>query len=239
MESLRLVVADDHDIVRRGLRDLVEQQAGWKVVAEAANGKEAVEKVLRTQPDVAVLDIQMPILNGLEAAKQIVKNGSRTGILILTIHDADTMIKEMLDAGVRGYVLKSDAARDLVTAVEALHHGKTFFTSKVAEMVLDGYLKTVKVPADADSSASRLTLRQRELLKLLAEGKTTNEIAAALRMSVKTAETHRNNIMKRLNCHSTAELVRYAVHNKIVEVERIARFDCVHIPCRTDGTGGR
>jgi DNA-binding NarL/FixJ family response regulator len=217
MEYLRLVLADDHEIVRRGLRDLLEQRVGWKVVAEAADGKEAVEKVLKTQPDVAILDVQMPIVNGLEATKRIVESGSKTRILILTIHDSDTMVREMLDAGVRGYVLKSDAARDLILAVEALRHNETFFTSEVGEMVLDGYLKTIKTPADAEPSASRLTPRQREILRLLAEGKTTKEVAAALWMSVKTAETHRNNIMKRLNCHSTAELVRYAVHNKIVE----------------------
>jgi DNA-binding NarL/FixJ family response regulator len=217
MESLRLVLADDHEIVRRGLRNLLEQQVGWKVVAEAADGKDAVEKVLETQPDVAILDVQMPIVNGLEAAKQIVKSGSKTRILILTIHDSDTMVREMLDAGVRGYVLKSDAARDLVLAVEALRHNKTFFTSEIGQTVLDGYLKTVEASADGECSASRLTPRQRELLKLLAEGKTSKEVAAALGMSVKTAETHRNNIMKRLNCHSTADMIRYAVHNKIVE----------------------
>jgi DNA-binding NarL/FixJ family response regulator len=217
MEYLRLVLADDHEIVRRGLRDLLEQRVGWKVVAEAADGKEAVEKVLKIQPDVAVLDVQMPVVNGLEATKQIVESGSKTRILILTIHDSDAMVSEMLDAGVRGYVLKSDAAHDLVSAVEALRQNKTFFTSKVEEMVFDGYLKTDKVAMHAESSASRLTSRQRELLRLLAEGKSSKEIAAALRMSVKTAETHRSNIMKRLNCHSTAELVRYAVHNKIVK----------------------
>ena len=216
--DLRLVVADDHDIVRRGLRDLLEQQAGWKVVAEAANGNEAVEKVLKMQPDVAVLDIQMPVVNGLEAAKQIVKSSSKTRILILTIHDSDTLIKEMLDAGVTGYVLKSDAVRDLVVAVEALHHGKTFFTFKVAEMVLDGYLKTMKKPADVEASATRLTPRHRDVLKLLAEGKTNSEAAAALGMSVKTAETRRAALMRRLNCHSISDLVRYAVRNKIIEV---------------------
>jgi DNA-binding NarL/FixJ family response regulator len=216
--ELRLVVADDHDIVRRGLRDLLEQQVGWKVVAEAANGKEAVERVLRTQPDVAVLDVQMPFVNGLEAAKQIVRSGSKTRILILTIHDADTMIKEMLDAGVAGYVLKSDAARDLVVAVEALHHGKTFFTSKIAEMILNGYLKKRKNPTETESGASRITPRQREILKLLAEGKANRDIALALGMSVKTVETHRAALMRRLNCHSISDLVRYAVRNKIIEV---------------------
>jgi DNA-binding NarL/FixJ family response regulator len=217
MEPLRIVLADDHAIVRQGLRSLLEQQPGWKVVGEAVTGKEAVTKVREIRPDVAILDISMPSLNGLEAARQIVESGSKTRILILTIHDSDAMIKEMLDAGVKGYVLKSDAARDLVLAVEALHNNKTFFTSKVAEMVLDGYLKKVKTPTETEPAASRITPRQREIVKLLAEGKTSKEVAVALGMSVKTAETHRANIMKRLNCHSISELVRYALRNQIID----------------------
>jgi DNA-binding NarL/FixJ family response regulator len=198
MESLRIVLADDHAIVRQGLRSLLEQQPGWKVVAEAVTGNEAVIKVGEFKPDVAILDISMPSL------------------LILTIHDSDTMIKEMLDAGVRGYVLKSDAASDLVVAVEALQHNKTFFTSKVAEMVLDGYLMRVNNSAETEPAASRLTSRQREIVKLLAEGKTSDEVATTLGLSLKTAETHRSNIMKRLNCHSIGELVRYALRNQII-----------------------
>jgi DNA-binding NarL/FixJ family response regulator len=149
--------------VRQGLRSLLELQPGWKVVAETATGKDAVTKVRELNPDVAILDISMPSLNGLEAARQIVEGGSKTRILILTIHDSDAMIKEMLDIGVRGYVLKSDAARDLVVAVEALQRNQTFFTSKVAEMVLDGYLKSVKNPTEMEPAASRITSRQREI----------------------------------------------------------------------------
>jgi DNA-binding NarL/FixJ family response regulator len=216
--ELRLVVADDHDIVRGGLRDLLEEHVGWKVVAEAATGTDAVTKVREFSPDVAIFDISMPSLNGLEAARRIIQSGSKTRILILTLYDSDTMIKEMLDAGVRGYVLKSDAARDLFVAVEALQHGRTFFTSKVAEMVLDGYLKTMKKPTGVEASASRLTPRQRGVLKLLAEGKTNSEAAAALGMSISTAETHRAALMRRLNCHSITDLVRYAIRNKIIEV---------------------
>jgi DNA-binding NarL/FixJ family response regulator len=219
METLRIVLADDHAVVRYGLRSLLEQQAGWRVVGEAATGEEAVTKVREFKPDVAILDISMPSLNGLEAARQIVEGGSKTRILILTIYDSDAMIKEMLDAGVKGYVLKSDATRNLVVAVEALQHNKTYFTSKVAEMVLDGYLKKVKNPAatePAEPVASRVTSRQREILKLLAEGKSSKEVAGALGMSVKTVETHRSNIMKRLNCHSLSELVRYALRNQII-----------------------
>lgn len=218
MGSLRIVVADDHGVVRRGLRDLLEHQVGWKVVEEAVDGKEAVDKILKTEPDVAILDFQMPVLDGLAAAKQIAKRGSKTRILLLTLHESDALVREMLDAGVRGYVLKSDAARDLVSAVEALRCKRTFFSARIQEMVLDGYLKREKKSAGMESSASRLTPRQREVLKLFAEGKTSGEAAAALGMSIKTAETHRAAIMSRLNCHSISDLVRYAIRNGIIEV---------------------
>lgn len=217
MAPLRLVLADDHDLVRRGLQELLERQPGWKVIAEAKDGKQAIKMVLETKPDVTVLDFQMPSLDGLEAAREIIKSGSKTRILILTMHESDALIRAMLDAGVRGYVLKSDASRDLVTAVEALSYNKTFFTSSVAQIILDGYLKPDRQAGGEEFPASRLTPRQREIVKLLAEGKSTKEVAAALGLSLKTAETHRSNIMERLNYHSVSELVRYAVRNQIIE----------------------
>jgi DNA-binding NarL/FixJ family response regulator len=217
MESLRLVLADDHDLLRRGLRNLLEAQFGWKVVAEAANGREAVEKVVENEPDVTLLDIQMPVLSGLEATREIVKRGSKTRILILTIHESDSLIRGILDAGARGYVLKSDASRDLVSAVDAVRYNKTFFTSKVSQMILDGYLKKPKPADGTEIAGSRLTPRQREITKLLAEGKSSREVAAALGLSLKTTETHRANIMERLNCHTVSELVRYAVRNGIID----------------------
>ena len=216
MEPLRLLVADDHEIVRKGLRTLLEAQPGWQVTAEAADGREAVEKAKTLKPDVTVLDIGMPALNGLEAARQMIKNDARAKILILTMHDSDPLIREVLDAGARGYVLKSDASRDLVTAINAVRSNKTFFTAKVAQIVLDGYLDK-KPRKDEDSAKLRLTPRQREIVQLLAEGKSSKEVAVALGLSVKTAETHRANIMKRLDCHSVSELVRYAVRNNIIE----------------------
>ena len=216
MARLRLLVADDHEVVRKGLCALLAEQPGWEI-AEARDGREAVEKAKKIQPDVTVLDIGMPILNGLDAARQILKDVSNTKILILTMHDSDSLIKEVLNVGARGYVLKSDAGQDLVTAVDALHHNKTFFTPKVAQMVLNGYLnKDTKQDAD-DTPGIRLTPRQREIVQLLAEGKTSKEVAVALNLSIKTAETHRANIMRRLNCHSVSELVRYAIRNNIVE----------------------
>ena len=211
MESLRLLVADDHEIVRKGVRSLLEAQPGWQVLAEASNGREAVEKAKRLKPDVAVLDIGMPSLNGLEAARQILKNDPLIKIVILTMHDSDNLIREVLKVGARGYVSKTDAIRDLVTAINAVRSGVTFFTAKVAEVVLEGYLDKT------GAADSRLTPRQREIIQLLAEGQSSKEIAVALGLSVKTAETHRAKIMKRLNCHSASEIVRYAVRNNIIE----------------------
>ncbi len=221
MEPIRLLVADDHEIMRKGIRSLLEAQPGWQVTAEASDGREAVEKAREIKPDVTVLDISMPSLNGLEAARQMIKNDARAKILILTQHESDPLIREVLDAGARGYVLKSDASRDLITAVNAVRSNKTFFTAKVAQIVLDGYLdkKPKKLATDErkDEARSRLTPRQREIVQLLAEGKSSKEVAVALGLSVKTAETHRANIMRRLDCHSISELVRYAVRNNIIQ----------------------
>jgi DNA-binding NarL/FixJ family response regulator len=219
MEPVRLLVADDHEIVRKGLRSLLEAQPGWQVTAEASDGREAVEKARAIKPDVTVLDISMPSLNGLEAARQMIKNDARAKILILTMYESDPLIREVLDAGARGYVLKSDASRDLVSAVNAVRSNKTFFTAKVAQIVLDGYLdkKPKKMDGRPEDPQTRLTPRQREIVQLLAEGKSSKEVAVALGLSVKTAETHRANIMRRLDCHSVSELVRYAVRNNIIE----------------------
>jgi DNA-binding NarL/FixJ family response regulator len=193
MGFLKLLVADDHEIVRNGVRCLLEAQPGWQVMAEACNGREAVEKAKRLKPDVAVLDIGMPSLNGLEAARQMLKNDPHIKIVILTVYESDNLIREVLKVGARGYVSKTDAIRDLVTAISAVQSGVAFFTAKVAEVVLEG---------DLDKSglaSSRLTPRQREIIQLLAEGKSNKEIAVALCLSIKTAETHRANIMKRRN----------------------------------------
>jgi len=215
MSKVDVLVADDHDIVRRGLRDLLEKQPGWKVIGEATNGREAVEKAKQLKPDVSILDISMPSLNGLEAARQIVASGSATKVLILTMHHSDPLIQQMLKAGVRGYVLKTDAATELVQAVEALHRNKTFFTSKVAQVFLDERQRPAK--NNGEERALRLTPRQREIVQLLAEGKNSREIAALLGTTFKTIETHRANIMRRLECHSVTELVRYAIRNEIIQ----------------------
>jgi len=219
MGNLRLLVADDHDVVRKGVRTLLEEQPGWEVAAEAADGREAVEKAKLVQPDVTILDLSMPELNGLEAAREILKT-VQTKVLILTMYDSDPLIRQTLEAGARGYLLKSDAGRDLVSAVDALRRNKTFFTPKVAQMVLEGYPGRPTKENEDDSNRKnglRLTARQKQILQLLAEGKSSKEVAVALNISVKTAETHRANIMRRLDCHSVTELVRYAIRNHIIE----------------------
>jgi len=219
MANLRLLVADDHDVVRKGVRTLLEEQPGWEVAAEASDGREAVEKAKLVQPDITILDLSMPELNGLEAAREILKTVS-TKVLILTMYDSDPLIRQTLEAGARGYLLKSDAGRDLVSAVDALRRNKTFFTPKVAQMVLEGYLGRPSKENEDDGNRKnglRLTARQKQILQLLAEGKSSKEVAVALSISVKTAETHRANIMRRLDCHSVTELVRYAIRNHIIE----------------------
>jgi DNA-binding NarL/FixJ family response regulator len=214
---LRILVADDHHVVRTGLRALLESKSGWEVCAEAANGREAVEKTIAHKPDVAVLDIGMPLLNGVEATRQIHKLSPETEVLILTMHDSDLLVQEVLEAGARGYILKDDADRNLLAAVDALRRHKPFLSSRVS----DAATKTGAPGGDAHvrerSTRSRLTPREREILQLLAEGKTNKEVAGLLGISVKTAETHRANIMLKLDFHSVTDLVRYAVRNKIIQ----------------------
>lgn len=216
---MKILIADDHEVVRQGVRTIVESQAEWTIVAEARNGAEAVRLALETQPDIALLDITMPELNGLEAAKQILKQLPGTQVLILTMHESDELVREVLATGARGYVLKTDARRDLVNAVRFLSEGRPFFTSKVAEMVLEGYRHGQgQAPAKTEIAiGDRLTARERQIVQLLAEGKTSKEVATALDISVKTADTHRANLMRKLNLHSLADIVRYAIRNKMIE----------------------
>ena len=216
MNPLKILVADDHDVVRRGLRALLEDQPGWEVCAEATTGRQAVEKTRQLKPDVVVLDVTMPELNGLEAARQILKLHPPPEVLILTMHDSEQVAQEVIKTGARGYILKSDAGRDLVTAVQTVSRHKNFFTNRVSQMVSDNQLKGGLQAVDADSIGSRLTAREREIVQLLAEGKANKEVAGLLNISVKTVETHRTNIMRKLDLHSVSELVRYAVRNNIV-----------------------
>jgi len=215
MSTLRILIADDHDIVRKGLRMLLEEHPGWEVCGEARSGRDAVEMAAELSPHVVVVDVSMPDLNGLEATRQIRKSCPRTEVLVITHHDSDEMAAEVLDAGARGYVLKSDSNTDLVRAVEALSLHKPFFTARVTEIFLANRGSRTTDPAE--SVRHRLTVRECEILQLLAEGKTTKEVASALGIAIKTSDTHRTNIMRKLDAHSVAELVRYAIRNKLVE----------------------
>ena len=216
MSDLRIFIADDHEVAREGIRSLVENHAGWEVCGEGRDGREAVTGASQLKPDVFLLDIGMPNLNGLDAARQILTILPEARILILTVHDSEQVVREVLAAGARGFLLKSDTGRDLVAAVEALQHGRTFFTSRVSQMMLDGYLRPYN---ESETSAQCvLTPREREVIQLVAEGKSTKEVATALNLSVKTAETHRTNLMRKLDLHSIADLTLYAVRNGIVQV---------------------
>jgi DNA-binding NarL/FixJ family response regulator len=213
MTKCRILIADDHEVVRHGIRSILTAQPGWEVCGEAVDGRDAVSKAEALTPDIIVMDIGMPKLNGLEATRQILKNRESARILILTMYETEQIVGDVLAAGARGYLLKSDAGRDLVAAIEALQRNRTFFTSGVAETVLAAYLKN-----PGDSRKEILTPREREVVQLLAEGKSTKEVAVALNLSVKTAETHRSNLMRKLDIHSVSELVLYAVRNNLVQV---------------------
>lgn len=218
MKNLRILVADDHDLMRRGLRVLLETREGWSVCGEASTGREAVAMAESLRPDIAILDISMPELNGVEAARRILKLSPNTEVLILSVHYSDQLIREILEAGVRGYIVKSDSDRDLVIAIEALSNHKPFFTPRATELILSNYnQKGVSPDAQPERIGDRLTSREREIVQLLSEGKSSKEVASTLNISVKTAETHRANVMRKLDIHSVSELVRYAVRNQIIE----------------------
>ena len=217
MKTLRILIADDHDLLRRGVRVLLQSHPGWEVCAEASTGRDAVSKVEQLRPDIAILDISMPDLNGLEAARRIRKASPNTEVLILSVHYTDQLIRDILEAGIRGYIVKSDSDRDLIIAVETLAKHKPFFTPRATEVILSDF-NTGGIRAELpESLPNRLTSRETEIVQLLAEGKSSKEVAASLNISVKTAETHRANIMRKLQLHTVSELVRYAVRNQIIE----------------------
>jgi DNA-binding NarL/FixJ family response regulator len=213
MTPLRIIIVDDHAVVRRGVRALLESQPGWEIAGEAATGREAVDLAKRLQPDVVVLDLSLPELNGLDATRQILKESPRTEVLVLTMHRSEELARNVLQAGARGYVLKSDADQSLIAAVESLRMHKPFLTSTVTEFVLDDYIQRT----EDGSGYAAVTPREREIIQLLAEGRSNKETASALDLSVKTVEAHRANIMRKLRLHSASDLVRYAIRNKIVQ----------------------
>jgi DNA-binding NarL/FixJ family response regulator len=220
MGALRLLVADGNEIVRKGLCALVREQPGWELAAEARDGREAVEIAKQLKPEVAILDVAMPFLNGLEVTRQIAKSGSSTKVLLLTTtQNAGLLAHQAAEAGAHGYLSKSDTAKNLISAVEALRRGKTFFSTIVDNIILEGYFERASRRMDppAASPVALLTDRQRQVVRLLADEYSNKEVAAALKISPKTAATHRANIMHRINCHTVVGLARYAIRNHIIE----------------------
>jgi DNA-binding NarL/FixJ family response regulator len=219
VKKLRILIADDHALVRQGARLVLQAREGWRVVGEAANGREAVQKAIELKPDVAVVDIGMPELDGVEVARQIREGVPSTKVLVLTMHESDQMVKRALDAGALGYILKSDLTECLARAVKAVSEGKRFLTPKVSEIVLDGFLKTKSQRQQEERARARITPRESEIMRLLAEGKANKEIAAQLGITVRTVETHRAKIMLKLGLHSLAELIHYAMRHGIATVQ--------------------
>jgi len=208
--SLRIVLADDHLVVRQGLRALLERE-GCNIVGEAADGREATRLAQDLQPDVAILDLTMPLLNGTDAAHEITRTCPRTRTILLTVHTVDQYVLEALQAGVRGYVLKSQAAQDLIQAIHEVMRGAIYLSPGISEAVVQAYLRKSDIPPDP------LTSREREVLQLIAEGKTTKEIAIVLGVSVKTVESHRTRLMQKLDVRQTAGLVRYAIRRGMIQ----------------------
>ena len=207
---VRLLIADDHDVVRAGLRRLLEARADWSVVAEAGDGRKAIAQAIAHKPDVAIVDYSLPLINGVEATRQIKMRAPTVEVLIFTMHDNETLLQDLLQAGARGYLLKSDAEQHLYSAVEALAVGRSFFTGKASDRILDAYLMKSK-------TEGVLTIRERGIVQLIAEGHSNKTIASVLNISIKTVETHRSNVMHKLKFDSTAALVRYAIRNRLVE----------------------
>jgi DNA-binding NarL/FixJ family response regulator len=217
MTPFRVLLADDHPIFRLGLCSLLGSHKGWEVCGQAADGRDAVEKWRQLQPDLVILDICMPTLNGVDAARQILNDNPAQRILVLTDVNSEDVVRDCLELGVRGWVFKSDEADELMKAVEALERHKSAFSSRVSNQILDGYLEAHHV-RPTGLKTRKLSPREREVIQLLSEGKTTKEVAIMLNVSAKTAETHRSNILLKLKIHSIAELVLYAVRNEIVHV---------------------
>ena len=221
-KRLRILVADDHELVRRGIRGQLSARRGWIIVGEAMNGREAVEKASKLKPDVAIVDISMPDLDGLQATRQIREATPSTEVVILTMHESDQMVRRVLEAGARGYVLKSDLAAHLVKAVKDVSAGKLFLTPKVSDMVLNGFLKSADQHDSKGHFQARPTPREVEIIRLLALGKPNKKIAAELGITIRTVETHRAKIMLKLGMHSLAELIHYAIRHKIMSAPGVS-----------------
>lgn len=215
MKPIRILLADDHTVMRRGLRLLLESQPGFSVVAEASDGREAVQQAEASQPDVAVIDIAMPNLSGIEAAQRITSALPNTAVVILSMHSDEGYVLRALKVGAKGYLLKDSAEGDLIQAIKAVHEGKTFFSPEISKMLVEDYVREIR-NRGAEDSYDLLTSREREILQLLAERKSNKEIAVALNLSPYTVDTHRRNLLEKLNLHSLAELILYAVRKRII-----------------------
>jgi two-component system, NarL family, response regulator NreC len=215
MKTLRILLADDHTVVRSGLRALLERQSNFEIVGEAQNGRETVSLCASLQPDVVVMDVGMPLLNGIEATKALLKQSPSTGVVILSMHSDESYVMRSLQAGARAYLLKDSAPSDLLSAIEAVSHGKSFFSSAIRHLLAEDYVRVLRQKGAVDSY-ELLTMREREILQLLAEGKTNKEVASSLNISLYTVETHRSNILEKLGIHSPAELILYAVRKGII-----------------------
>ncbi len=215
MKPIRILLADDHTVVRKGLRLLLESQPGFQVVGEAANGREAVALAEEHAPDVAVLDVAMQILNGIEAARQIAAKSPKTAVVFLSMHSDEGYVARALKAGARGYLLKDSAETDLTAAIRAVSEGKAFFSPAISKMLMEDYMRQMR-EREVEDSYELLTTREREILQLLAEGKSNKEVANLLNLSLYTVETHRGNILEKLNLHSGAELILYAIRKGVI-----------------------
>ncbi|MEN3370002.1 MAG: hypothetical protein V7609_2145 [Verrucomicrobiota bacterium] len=215
--SLRILIADDHDVMREGTRAVIERQPGWEVCGTAATGREAITQALALEPDIVVMDMTMPELNGLDAAVQIKRRLPKTEILMFTGNPTDQLIREVFEAGVKSFINKAQAQTYLVAAIESLSRHKPFFTDKVSEVLFSNIVNRAEGTRHATEPGQRLSAREREIVQLLAEGKSNKEVADALGISVRTAETHRASILRKLNLDSIAGLVRYAIRNKLIE----------------------
>jgi two-component system, NarL family, response regulator NreC len=215
MKKLRILLADDHTVMRTGLRVLLERQPNLEVVGEAENGRDAIQLATSLRPDVVVMDVGMPVLNGIEATKTIVTEDPSIAVVILSMHADESYVMRALKAGARGYLLKDSAPADLLGAIQAVTQNKSFFSPKVSRILAEDYVRVLKQKGAVDSY-DLLTSREREILQLLAEGKANKEVAAALNISPYTVETHRSHILEKLNLHNPAELILYAVRKGII-----------------------
>jgi two-component system response regulator NreC len=215
MDVIRILLADDHRVVRKGLCLLLESQPGFKVVAEASDGREAIAMAEAHTPDIVVLDVAMPALNGIEAARQISAKLPRTGIVFLSMHSDEGYVLKALKSGGKAYLLKDSAEYDLISAIRAVHEGKAFFSPAINRMLVEEYMRQMR-EREVDDSYDLLTPREREILQLFAEGKSPKEVASLLNLSLYTIETHRSNVFQKLNLHSTAELILYAVRKGVI-----------------------